>query len=148
MSASRDLSPTITGATPIEALPGHAESNGVVTTDIRPGDCVTIEMCVEATHPDWLDLILKPMDVAAQRGRSVRAGVNRRAVLLHTPKLLEAGSEVKFANNPESIRGHIRHVIGDKAWVRWASSGGYDEVVPLAYLERTPLTSQASGEGE
>lgn len=105
-------------------------------SDIRAGDRVTVSLCVERVHADYLELRLVPNDVAQQKGGGTAVAVNLRAVIDHTPHPLEAGAAVKFAGNPDSIRGQIQHIIGDRAWVRWSSSETYDEVVPLFQIER------------
>lgn len=105
--------------------------------DIRPSDFVTIEMYVAEVHADYLELRLKPYDVAVEKGRGTSVGINHRAVVAHRPHAIEPGHKVKFAGNPDSVRGVVKHVIGDRAWVHWSAAvEDYHDVVPLAQLER------------
>lgn len=106
-------------------------------SDIRISDFVTVEMYVAEVHEDYLELRLKPSDVAAQKGRGTSVGINHRAVVTHRPHAIEPGHKVKFAGNPESVRGVVKHVIRDQAWVHWTGSvEDYHDVVPLAKIER------------
>lgn len=102
--------------------------------DIREGDLITIQMVVREVFPDYLQLTLKPLDVACEKGGGVHVAINHGAIVAHDPKALQEGQGVKFRGNPDSVRGRIVRIDGDKAWVRWSES--YDDVQPLVILER------------
>lgn len=107
--------------------------------DIRVGDFITLEMVVREVYPDHLNLSLKPMQVACEKGGGVEVAINRHSAKEHRPSDLQAGSHVRFATNPQSITGVIRTIIDDLAWVFWTrSEAPYHEVVALSLLARTP----------
>lgn len=124
MSASRDLSPTITAATPIEALRA--------IRDLIPMDYLIARDVAGATGPTAaLDLVGAVRDYSAARWRLIdrvrKAESERDAALaaLRGLKNILATAESNASGNPE-----------------------WENVSARVNAARAALTSQASGEGE
>lgn len=101
-------------------------------SSIRPGDRVAVWSVVSAT--DGKMVRLRPQSFCGAGGEQ---WASFDLIAAHEPQPLGPNTPVKYVGNPVSIRGRIRHIIGDKAWVAWSSdSGGWEDVTPLSRLER------------